>query len=128
VIGDPPYVRSHRLSKEKQAQTAYSELTEGPTDLYFPFLYRSMVGWLRPARAALDPWRHTNGQGRLRALPVALSSGDFHSFQHLAVADRELCVALDDMQELNCFGIVRFIAEAKDAFTEWFERNPADDQ
>ena len=54
VIGYPPYVRSHRLSMEKPTQAAHSEVMEGPTDLYIPFLYRSMVGWLKPARAALD--------------------------------------------------------------------------
>lgn len=58
----------------------------------------------------------------------ALSSGDFNSLQRLAVQDRELCVAIDDMQELNCFGIVWLIAEAKDAFAAWFERNATDHQ
>lgn len=49
VIGNPPYVRSHRLSMEKQTQAAYSEVMEGPADLYIPFLYRSIVSWLKPA-------------------------------------------------------------------------------
>jgi hypothetical protein len=36
---------------EKQTQETYSEVREVPWDLYEPFLYGSMVGWLKPGRS-----------------------------------------------------------------------------
>ena len=47
VIGNPPYVRSHRLSLDDATLRAYEEVAHGQVDLYIPFLYRALRGWVR---------------------------------------------------------------------------------
>jgi hypothetical protein len=47
VIGNPPYVRAHRLSIDEATLRAYGEVAQGQVDLYIPFLYRSVRGWVK---------------------------------------------------------------------------------
>jgi tRNA1(Val) A37 N6-methylase TrmN6 len=49
VIGNPPYVRSHRLSVDEGMMRAYEEVARGQVDLYVHFLYRAIRGWVRTA-------------------------------------------------------------------------------
>ncbi|MDQ3775599.1 MAG: N-6 DNA methylase [Pseudomonadota bacterium] len=49
VIGNPPYVRPHRLSVDEGTLWAYEEVAHGQVDLYIHFLYRAIRGWVRPA-------------------------------------------------------------------------------
>ena len=46
VIGNPPYVRPHRLSVDGSTLDAYEEVVQGQVDLYIPFLYRAVRGWV----------------------------------------------------------------------------------
>ena len=48
VIGNPPYVRPHRLSLERGFLQTYHEVAQGQVDLYIPFLYRAIRGWVKP--------------------------------------------------------------------------------
>lgn len=48
VIGNPPYVRPHRLSLERGFLQTYHEVAQGQVDLYVPFLYRAVRGWVKP--------------------------------------------------------------------------------
>lgn len=48
VIGNPPYVRPHRLSWDEETLRSYEEVAEGQVDLYIPFLYRAIRGWVKP--------------------------------------------------------------------------------
>src|SRR6185437_6566428 len=48
VIGNPPYVRPHRLSWDDETIRTYQEVVRGQVDLYIPFLYRAMRGWIKP--------------------------------------------------------------------------------
>jgi hypothetical protein len=48
VIGNPPYVRPHRLSLERGFIQTYHEVAQGQVDLYIPFLYRAIRGWVKP--------------------------------------------------------------------------------
>lgn len=47
VIGNPPYVRPHRQSLDEATQRTYEEVAEGQVDLYIPFLYRAVRGWVK---------------------------------------------------------------------------------
>ncbi len=47
VIGNPPYVRPHRLSLERGFIQTYHEVAQGQVDLYIPFLYRAIRGWVK---------------------------------------------------------------------------------
>jgi hypothetical protein len=47
VIGNPPYVRPHRLSLDEATLRAYEEVAKGQVDLYVPFLYRAVRGWVK---------------------------------------------------------------------------------
>jgi hypothetical protein len=47
VIGNPPYVRPHRLSLERGFLQTYHEVAQGQVDLYIPFLYRAVRGWVK---------------------------------------------------------------------------------
>jgi hypothetical protein len=47
VIGNPPYVRSHRLSLDEDTLRTYEEVAQGQVDLYIPFLYRAIRGWVK---------------------------------------------------------------------------------
>lgn len=47
VIGNPPYVRPHRLSLDEATLRTYEEVAEGQVDLYIPFLYRAVRGWVK---------------------------------------------------------------------------------
>lgn len=47
VVGNPPYVRAHRRTKDALAG-AYAEVAHGQYDLYIPFLYRALRSWLKP--------------------------------------------------------------------------------
>jgi len=47
VIGNPPYVRPHRASVDQTTMGAYGEVAHGQVDLYIPFLYRALRGWVR---------------------------------------------------------------------------------
>lgn len=47
VIGNPPYVRPHRLSLERGFIQTYHEVAQGQVDLYIPFLYRAVRGWVK---------------------------------------------------------------------------------
>lgn len=48
VIGNPPYVRPHRLSLDEETLRTYQEVAQGQVDLYIPFLYRAIRGWVKP--------------------------------------------------------------------------------
>ena len=58
VIGNPPYVRPHRLSLERGFLQTYHEVAQGQVDLYIPFLYRAIRGWVKQGGAFLSscPW------------------------------------------------------------------------
>lgn len=47
VIGNPPYVRPHRLTLHGNALAAYQEVAHGQVDLYIHFLYRAVRGWVK---------------------------------------------------------------------------------
>ena len=47
VIGNPPYVRPHRLTLHAGALAAYDEVAHGQVDLYIHFLYRAVRGWVK---------------------------------------------------------------------------------
>jgi hypothetical protein len=47
VIGNPPYVRPHRLTLHSGALAAYEEVAHGQVDLYVHFLYRAVRGWVK---------------------------------------------------------------------------------
>ncbi|MFL6334552.1 MAG: class I SAM-dependent DNA methyltransferase [Pyrinomonadaceae bacterium] len=47
VIGNPPYVRPHRLAHEESTLRAYDEVAQGQVDLYILFLYRAVRGWVK---------------------------------------------------------------------------------
>jgi hypothetical protein len=47
VIGNPPYVRPHRLSLDVDTVRTYEEVVHGQVDLYIPFLYRALRGWVK---------------------------------------------------------------------------------
>jgi N-6 DNA Methylase len=47
VIGNPPYVRPHRFSMDEGTLRTYEEVAQGQVDLYIPFLYRAVRGWVR---------------------------------------------------------------------------------
>jgi hypothetical protein len=47
VVGNPPYVRAHRRTKEALA-AEYSEVAVDQYDLYILFLYRALRWWLKP--------------------------------------------------------------------------------
>jgi hypothetical protein len=47
VIGNPPYVRPHRLTLHGGALAAYEEVARGQVDLYVHFLYRAVRGWVK---------------------------------------------------------------------------------
>jgi N-6 DNA Methylase len=47
VIGNPPYVRPHRLTLHGGALAAYEEVAHGQVDLYVHFLYRAVRGWVK---------------------------------------------------------------------------------
>jgi hypothetical protein len=47
VIGNPPYVRSHRLTLHSGALAAYEEVAHGQVDLYVHLLYRAVRGWVK---------------------------------------------------------------------------------
>ena len=49
VIGNPPYVRPHRLTLHGGALAAYEEVAHGQVDLYVHFLYRAVRGWVKDA-------------------------------------------------------------------------------
>jgi tRNA1(Val) A37 N6-methylase TrmN6 len=46
VIGNPPYVRPHRLSFDEDTLRTYGEVAQGQIDLYILFLYRALRGWV----------------------------------------------------------------------------------
>lgn len=48
VVGNPPYVRSHRSSMPEHVETDYSEVMVGQADLYIAFLFRAMRYWVKP--------------------------------------------------------------------------------
>lgn len=47
VVGNPPYVRAHRRTKEALAAD-YAEVAVDQWDLYILFLYRALRWWLKP--------------------------------------------------------------------------------
>ncbi|HEV2800975.1 MAG TPA: N-6 DNA methylase [Pyrinomonadaceae bacterium] len=47
VIGNPPYVRPHRLSHDEATLRTYEEVAQGQVDLYILFLYRAVRGWVK---------------------------------------------------------------------------------
>ncbi|HVT61208.1 MAG TPA: N-6 DNA methylase [Thermoanaerobaculia bacterium] len=47
VIGNPPFVRPHRLTLDDATWRAYEEVARGQFDLYIPFLYRAVRGWVK---------------------------------------------------------------------------------
>ncbi len=47
VIGNPPYVRAHRLSLDESTLRTYEEVAQGQVDLYIPLLYRAVRGWVK---------------------------------------------------------------------------------
>jgi len=47
VIGNPPYVRPHRLSFDEDTLRTYGEVAQGQIDLYILFLYRALRGWVK---------------------------------------------------------------------------------
>jgi len=47
VIGNPPYVRPHRLSHDEATLRSYEEVSQGQVDLYILFLYRAIRGWVK---------------------------------------------------------------------------------
>ncbi|HEX4133302.1 MAG TPA: N-6 DNA methylase [Bryobacteraceae bacterium] len=47
VIGNPPYVRPHRMMVSSGALEPYSEVAHGQVDLYVHFLYRAVRGWVK---------------------------------------------------------------------------------
>jgi hypothetical protein len=47
VIGNPPYVRPHRISVAEGTLQAYEEVAHGQVDLYVHFLYRAIRGWVK---------------------------------------------------------------------------------
>jgi hypothetical protein len=47
VIGNPPYVRPHRLAHDEATLRAYDEVSQGQVDLYILFLYRAVRGWVK---------------------------------------------------------------------------------
>jgi hypothetical protein len=47
VIGNPPYVRPHRITLHGGALAAYEEVAHGQVDLYVHFLYRAVRGWVK---------------------------------------------------------------------------------
>lgn len=47
VVGNPPYVRAHRRTKEALAED-YAEVAVDQWDLYILFLYRALRWWVKP--------------------------------------------------------------------------------
>lgn len=47
VIGNPPYVRPHRMSFDEATLRTYGEISQGQIDLYILFLYRALRGWVK---------------------------------------------------------------------------------
>ena len=48
VVGNPPYVRSHRSSMPEHVEADYSEVMVRQADLYVAFLFRAMKYWVKP--------------------------------------------------------------------------------
>ena len=48
VVGNPPYVRSHRSSMPEHVEADYSEVMVRQADLYVAFLFRAMRYWVKP--------------------------------------------------------------------------------
>jgi len=49
VVGNPPYVRAHRLTMPEHIVADYSEVHAGQADLYVSFIYRAMTWWVKPS-------------------------------------------------------------------------------
>jgi hypothetical protein len=85
VVGNPPYVRSHRLVMDAETSEAYSEVVRGPGDLYIPFFYRTLAGWLKQGGkmglVAPIPIVESGYAGRLRAI--------FDQYKILEIVDLE---------------------------------------
>lgn len=47
VIGNPPYVRTHRQIMDEETRKAYEAVAHGQTDLYIPFFYRALRSWAK---------------------------------------------------------------------------------
>ena len=47
VIGNPPYVRSHRQFMDDETWKAYEAVVHGQADLYIPFFYRALKSWVK---------------------------------------------------------------------------------
>jgi hypothetical protein len=48
VVGNPPYVRAHRLTMPEHVAADYSEVHAGQVDLYVSFVYRALKWWVKP--------------------------------------------------------------------------------
>ncbi|MGA8907222.1 MAG: N-6 DNA methylase [Acidobacteriaceae bacterium] len=48
VVGNPPYVRSHRSSLPEHIESDYSEVMVRQADLYVAFVFRAMRYWVKP--------------------------------------------------------------------------------
>jgi N-6 DNA Methylase len=48
VVGNPPYVRAHRLTMPDHIAADYSEVHTGQVDLYVSFVYRALKWWVKP--------------------------------------------------------------------------------
>jgi hypothetical protein len=47
VLGNPPYVRTHRQLMDEETRKAYEAVAHGQTDLYVPFFYRAPRSWVK---------------------------------------------------------------------------------
>lgn len=47
VVGNPPYVRAHRRTREALSDD-YAPVATGQFDLYVPFVFRALKAWLKP--------------------------------------------------------------------------------
>ncbi|MBW4038938.1 MAG: SAM-dependent DNA methyltransferase [Acidobacteria bacterium] len=85
VIGNPPYVRPHRSTLDAQTLEAYDEVAHGQFDLYIPFLYRAMRGWVKPNGriAFIVP------MGVLEASYASALRGVMNEFKLLEIVDME---------------------------------------
>lgn len=86
IVGNPPYVRVHRVNMSEDTSTAFNDVSHKQTDLSAYFVYRTLKWWLKPG-------------GRMAfILPLALSEAAYaeklrallEQYRILEVVDLEL--------------------------------------